>query len=334
MISNFEIRFELEEFDLNETLPLGETIQGKMTVTPKETLQGVTVGYELVAEARGSMSTATQSIQKEYFAVEETFVAGESYTHPISFKNMAMESYKGKKVDFHIRLQPLFERPGEKKGFFKKLFEANPRKVATYLTFKNRRARYRITEEKLSLTDTSSSLAVIMVPLLVVLFILGVVGRQIFEIPFLYIGLFGLSILTLVILHQMAKRSILGKIELRCTHVDENNFRVTLQDPNLWGKIRNLKIWYEIKEKVVDDRGTSTRTYVKEIFESERKEVLHLTGTPQLVFPFPNGEPATQTFGDASIYWQIKLKATSSLGIPFTITAPIEVEKVLLPERI
>ena len=48
MIKNFDIRFELDRYGLRGVLPLGEEFQGRMILTPKESIQGVTVGFELI----------------------------------------------------------------------------------------------------------------------------------------------------------------------------------------------------------------------------------------------------------------------------------------------
>ena len=273
------------------------------------------------------MHTAEKSLFKEYVAVEEHFSEGQSYTFPISFKNDSFETFKGKKVDFQVRIQPLIERPGEKVGFFKKLFGGSPRKYSSYLTFKQENPAYHATEGPLDLSQASQNTLGSLFSFFVLSIIIGVAAYNIFSIPVLDILIVGFGLVVLLILFMILKRSVVGQMEANLLKADVKSFQLVLSDKKLWSSIRSLKVWYEVTEKVVDNRGTSTQTYHKNLYTSEKREVSHLTGTPQVSFSFPLHAPATQSFGDASIYWQLKIRAHSNLGIPFTLSAPFEVTK-------
>jgi hypothetical protein len=68
-------------------------------------------------------------------------------------------------------------------------------------------------------------------------------------------------------------------------------------------------IYYEIIEKVIDKRGTSSSTYTETLFTSERQKLQNFKSSPELKFSYPkkNGLNSFK-YGDASIFWQMKLE--------------------------
>jgi len=81
--------------------------------------------------------------------------------------------------------------------------------------------------------------------------------------------------------------------------------------------LKNQEIYYEIKERVVDDRGTSSSVYISELFTSKRIKISDNSGSKNISFDYPQmqGLESLQHH-NTSIIWDMHLKG-KFLGISF-----------------
>lgn len=74
--------------------------------------------------------------------------------------------------------------------------------------------------------------------------------------------------------------------------------------------VRNPKIHYRIIEKVIDKRGTSSRTYKHTVYTSPIK---NLPNSKTVIFDYPSNQNwATLNFNNVELYWEIVIKGNKN----------------------
>ena len=121
--------------------------------------------------------------------------------------------------------------------------------------------------------------------------------------------------------------SILGDVTMQTVRT-EDGFLCKLKKTGNFN-LTNQKVYYEIIEKVVDDRGTSSSTYKEVIYTSEVQQLPDFKDNSNLTFYYPNREGLFSTeWEDASIIWTMNLQGLTLFGIGLTYHQEFVVEKI------
>ncbi len=88
-----------------------------------------------------------------------------------------------------------------------------------------------------------------------------------------------------------------------------------------------MQIHYEIKEEVIDKRGTSDGKETTTILTSKKQVFKSPNRLVEASFTLPKNQPATTQAGDARIYWQLVVKVWTIMNFQFTYKTEFTVTK-------
>lgn len=247
----------------------------------------------------------------------------------IDISNFRINSYKGQNMSLLYKCElkiDIDEEDLEKidRSIFTKVksFVTNDRsfKLSDYFEVKNTCKPYEIVEDYNTFKmQFNIQLAIIMGLIIGVIY---VALTKVFEtLHFAYI-------IPFIILSSIAINKIIGliigKITL-ATFKDKDSFLCSVQKTKLFAP-KNQCIYYEINEKVVDKRGTSTSTLIENLFTSEKKSISDYKESNKILFEFPVqlGLHST-TYADASIIWQMTIEGTYLFNIKIKYKSDFEV---------
>ena len=295
-------------------------VSGYLSITSSETIDVDMIDGGVFLEARGRMSSQKSLHTSFTISGDRTLQARERYKIPFSFNlyDVTIGTYKGKNVDFTYKCEARIHVEDDDIGkvdrsFFSKVksfvTSDDSLKVSSYFHVEDRTSTYQVVETKTTL-DFRTNL--IMSLIIAILF----AGTYLFLIPelngfYAIIGL--LSLIVLIISAKLYTENALGDVTME-TLRDEDAFLCTIKKSKNFN-LANQYLYYQVIEKVVDDRGTSSSTYRSILYTSGKKKMSNHREHAQLKFSYPNTRNwHSNDFGDTSIYWVMHLKGTSYLG--------------------
>lgn len=133
------------------------------------------------------------------------------------------------------------------------------------------------------------------------------------------LGLIGYSIYNGLSISQ------LGKISYGLTSYSEEEFSLDFSVQKNADKIQEIKFHYEIKEEVVDNRGTDSTRYRSSVFSSPIKTISNLKNYDlKLSYPH-NFFPGSFSFKSAKIYWVLYVDIKFNNGLSYKINREINI---------
>lgn len=315
---------------------LGEVIKGELVVMPKVDIPASLVGYDLIGEVRGQIANKTTGIINKTSAWNTMLKAGEIYRYPIEFKNVKYQSYTGINANISIKLEAYVKVDRMKaramKGAIKEFygtFEFKEKKIKQelLLSFTTLNHEYVVETEELKL-QIKSYLSTIIAFVFFGIFLVFLTKKL------LIITILLVSILSaLVFIYYLIGVLTIGKIKAKLEGTDAKSFRYKFENTRNWVGVKKLSAKYEIHEKVVDNRGTSSNTLDSIRFHSKKTIFEKPIENAVVPFEFPEDFPGTCSISDAeqlnevSIYWLLKLEIEIFWKLGFTFKEEIIVNK-------
>ncbi len=296
---------------------------GHLNITSTETIKVDSIQGCIFFEARGRMSSQKDKIQTFTIPNQSILLKNENYKIPFSFEltKTRPDTYQGINVNYtydcEIRLN-INESSLDKieRSIFTKLKSFVTAdysvKASKHFLVRKPNSEYRVVESK-SNFDFRTNL--IIAAFTAILF--G--GSYIFFIPkfepsllYAIIGFVSTGIMIFLVNHFVA--SLFGTVTLQ-TLRDEDSFRCKIRrHPKM--NLTHQNLYYEIIEKVVDQRGTSSQTYHERIYISANKKLPDHKEISIFTFPYPDRVGLqSHEYKDMSIFWQMNLDG-KYLGIP------------------
>lgn len=310
---------------------LGERIKGEFIITPFYDLPVSMIGYDLIGEVRGKTATETQGVLNEYVGWNKLLKANETYHFPINFVNKSHETYSGIdlncliKFEVYLKIDRMkaLQMTGAVREFYGKFNWGKEKKIAKgmYLNFGGDTNKYLLKTKdfKLSIESYLKYIWTFIVTGLVTYSYSEKTGWK-------FAPFFGAGAL-LILLHHLLGVVLIGKMKGVFTKNSGEQFQVKFTNSKSWKTTQKLSVKYEVREQVVDGRGTSTVTYDNAIFTSPSQNITEFKKGVLLDFDFPKGFPPTSTIADAKIYWVLKVKIKTKIGLSFSFNQEIIVNK-------
>ncbi len=308
---------------------------GVLTIHSKEQLIIDHIDGIVYLEARGRMSSTKKQIISFKIDTRKNIMQNESYEVPFSFvlPDSDLETYSGKNVTISYSCEAKIyvnEEDLEKldrglatrlKSFFTSDYST---KVSGYFNKFNIQEQYKVGERhrdfKLAFNGMSLLYSILIIG---ALYLLGMYTLHFeFNVAHIFLSLIAIAILSFI-QFSIKKRKIGG---ITLTTVNLNDGFICNVKPARNFSLRKAKIHYQIIEKVVDRRGTSSTTYTETIYKSPVYP-LKSKGSSEVEFKFPeNKRLGSMKFEDASLYWEIVIQGMHS-GISEKLTCAIDVTK-------
>ena len=296
---------------------VNEPVKAEITVRAKETIEIEEIGWHLVLEARGKI-VSEDFVLKSGFLLENTTVeAGKEYKFEVEFVNDEVPTYTGVNVNFTIKLEVYVEEVKKKSGnFIKDLFtRAKEYEKSKTIPYQPKRKGITINDEQKEKT-TKTSYAWMLIFVFIAVFVIFISPSWMeFSADltmYILLGMLGIIVTYLAIVHLL-----IGKINIQLQKLDDEHFKVKIKNSNNWSFVNQVTAFYEIREEVIDRRGTSSSTIDKQVFKSETRTFNNPHSVLYADMKLLQRYPGTYKIGDSKIYWQIELKIKTILGISF-----------------
>ncbi|WP_299617486.1 hypothetical protein [uncultured Tenacibaculum sp.] len=311
------------------------TYNAILTIQPEEELVIDHIDGIVYLEARGRMSSVKKPLVNFKIENRKVLAKNEIFEIPFSFtlSEDYIESYDGKNVSISYNCEAKIfvnKEDLEKldRGVFtrmKSFFTSDySTKISGYFT-KIDEGKYKISEHHSELKLAFNFKSLLFTALVIgSIYIAAMLGLK-FDFHGGHIFLLIITtVITNYFLFQIKKKQI-GDISLTTSN-RENEF-VCYVKPARNFSLHKAKMYYQIVEKVVDNRGTSSTTYRETIYKSSIKPVKG-KGSSEIEFEYPFLKNlATMEFDDSSIYWEIVINGMHN-GISEKLTCTIEAYKV------
>lgn len=308
---------------------------GVLRIHSKETLIIDHIDAVIYLEARGKMSGVKNRIVSFQIDTKRTVQKDESYKIPFTFNlpDGYIDSYSGKNVSIsynceakiHVNEEDLEKLDRSVFTKVKSFFTSDyATKVSTYFNKFNKEENYKISREHSDLKLAYNFISLLFTTLIVsVLFLIALLSLK-FELHAIHGLIFIASVALVSYIQFEIKKKKIGDISLKTFNSDEGFICAVKPARNF--SLTKAEIYYQIIEKVVDNRGTSSSTYTKTIFKSPIKP-LKSKGSSEVEFQFPENKSwSSMEFEDASIYWEIVIKGKHS-GVSEVMKCTIEAYK-------
>ena len=313
---------------------VGEEIKGTLHVTVTEAIEYTQFTANLKLEARGTMRTFSKSFPSVMIDGNSRLVPGEKYDFDFSLPATEIPSINGHNMDLVWYLVTNLSLTQESKselrdrfvGEFKLLKWINPEKgLDAKYPFRIRQMKYGVQVQAASgVLKVFKRSILFYLAILVVIFLVIFFRVPVQQIITVLGGILALGVL-LFYHFKRGKIKKLGKISYEITPDENKGFSCLLRTENQSTKVKSVEFRYNIIERVVDDRGTSTTTRTNTIFASQ-PEVANLDASNEikayLYFPDKPLLPTCFT-GSASISWELEVVFHFVSGDHFEITQPI-----------
>jgi len=316
-----------------EDRPSDQIISGYVTISATDSIIIDTIKGYVFLEARGRMSGQKMEITSFEIAKQKIITANKLYKIPFSFQlpEMRIDSYVGKNVSFSYNCEGrtyINKNDIDKidRSIFTKLksFVTSDKslKVSKNFNVKSLASDYQIKELK-----EVFNLKFNFIILLIVAFLFG--GMYAFYIPefsetYIFLGVAFIALSTF--LTNKYIENILGDVTMD-TIGTEDGFICQLRKKGNFN-LTNQKVFYEVIEEVVDNRGTSSSTSTEVIYTSEVQELPEFKDDASLTFYYPKTEGLFSTkWEDASIKWIMTLQGATYFGIILEYHCKLVIER-------
>lgn len=325
---SIEIRLQGDPLKLHP----GQEVKGEMTVIPNTELGLNRFGYRVVMRIRGKLS-ASEHVEKEEILLYKTFwQAHQASVFPISFTVPEQPSYAGVNVAFDWALESVIDYDSETDAQIRgqSIRKLNLRNVLSpewgsqasiplHISYPDYPLVVEDSGAESKFLFSPGKKVGIRVAVLITLGLLVVVTQQVFldNTSFGWgpiIGVILLAIAGLAGYYYYAK-SMLGKVDMQVAQAGKDSLELQVQIEKNSTKIRSIEAWYEVREKVVDDRGTSTVTHNVALFESEKVSISPVQRQMRVSLLLPAEQyPYTSSRQYVSLYWVVKMRV--NIGLP------------------
>ncbi|CAL2080559.1 hypothetical protein [Tenacibaculum sp. 190524A02b] len=312
---------------------INEVTEGILQIKATENLQIDRIEAVIYFEVRGKLASTKEEIDSFTICTHKMLEKEVVEEIPISFELSGdnLPTYKGTNAIFSYKIEVNIEVNEAdidkiERSFFSKVKSLvtadNSFKKGVYFSVKDEKSEYKVVETKVNFSLQFN----VVISFLTTLFV-GVIYAYFipeFEEMFIFLGVI-IIVTSVFIVAKIVKQS-LGVVTME-TLKDEDAFLCKIHKP------RNLnftqkKLYYHIIEKVIDNRGTSSRTYTQILYRSPYKEIKKLKQVPIVKFNFPEREGLHSfEYEDVSILWRMYIEGKAPFGITLKYKADFTVEK-------
>ncbi len=302
---------------------LGEPVSGNVQIIPNQDLQIEHFGYHFILEARGKINTTRKVVFTKYLVTHDKFFKDQEYNFEINFKYDLVAAYTGRNTNFITRLEFFIKVDGKttienSASILSKIvnvFKDNTYFTENiYLTFNSKKTVYSIVDsspEKVRFLYNDT----IIIFSCFIFFIMLIAALQ-KDMPPLFSIVIGIIVFSILSSFVVAKQ-IIGELFIDYQNSENNQFIFKLSNDKKWKYVKEVSVAYEVREEIIDRRGTTDTTIVENIFKSS--EISKKNPSHEISFNFdvsdiPNKIPGSIEIGDSKIYWVCMIKVKSVLG--------------------
>jgi len=289
----------------------------------------------IVLVAHGKMSKKTREIARYEVLRNETFVKDKLHEIPfaLTLKDTFRNSYVGKNVNFDYSCKveiDVTDRDIEKieRSVFTKIksFVTSDDTITgqRYFQLNRTNGSYKVVENSLGLDFQThfvfAPLTLIALAGLASYFFLRQNPVYIVSLVVFFAALVGLF-------YEFLRRSA-GKASMQIVDNGDSFFVRLNRSSNF--NLSNQKLYYNVYERVIDRRGTSSSTYRSKLYTSSHFDLSNYDNETAFEFLYPELENLESfDFDDATIYWQMNLSG-KYYGIPLKFKSIFEVRRLQL----
>lgn len=306
---------------------------GYVTITASESITVDEITAIVFLEKRGRMASEKIHVVSLNLESKKKLYREEAYKIPfsLSLPDDILESYKGVNVDFSYKLEiQVFVSEDDldklEQGIFSKfksfITSDDSLRFSEYFDVKNKEGAYKVKTAKTILKLDGNNFIKFGVLLFVVL------GFAFFieELNLFYFLMGIASVIALVFITTNYIKNILGEVSMEIRDDDEVFLCKIKKTRNF--NLTNQKCFYEIIERVIDDRGTTSSTYTERLYASEVKELRKFSRTSDLQFKYPD-VAGLYSFNsnNAAVLWKMNVEG-KFFGVKLNYQCDFLVEKV------
>ena len=301
----------------------GREISGHILVKSNETIGLDFIEGSVYFESRGRMSGERIEISTFNILKQKQILKNETYEFPFTFSlDNKYNSYKGKNVSLSYNFKVKISVNNDDydkldRSFFSKavsfITSDKSLKIEKQFQVNSEDSKYQIVEEKLKFKLTNN----LVLGLLILFSIAGSIMYYLRDKEFNALYIVG-GVVTVILLNYLMKRYInelLGEVTLKTLKDDGEYFLCSISKKRRFNLV-NQKVFFEIIERVVDKRGTSSSTYTEILYTSPKQAVSGLSTGQNIRFKYPNKKGLeTMVFGDVEILWRMNLEGQFYYGL-------------------
>ncbi len=289
------------------------TVTGHVSIIVSETITLDKITGYIVLESRGRVSARKENVLSFKISDQKKILKDELHEFPFSveFFDNDIDSYKGKNVTFSYKCEAQVNVNEHDIGKLEKsifstiksfITSNNSMTVSTYFLVEKPNAVYQIEEASLYFKLHFN----LILPLLILPVIGGIAllltPKHNWKIVIVSLALAALFIYAFFKIIE----NKLGRVSMKTTQ-EVDGFLCEIRKTRQF-KLTKLKIYYNVIEKVIDNRGTSSTSYTEVLYKSPEQKLSNFKSRPQFTFNYPNKKGLQSTnYNDASILWQMNL---------------------------
>lgn len=300
-----------------------DTVSCKVTFEATEADEWHSLGVDTAFSVSGSMRSQTHTVKTHVFESNVTMAAGEKRTYDFTTTLIDSVAYRGKNGSAGSRLVGFARPPDNKVGFFKRLTgQTGWVRLFVDITVREGHAlRVEQAPVKMNAQRDNRYMVVFAIAAVVisVLFFIGLFPFQVAAITwFIYVVVF--SCRSYVI------RKV-GEITLVPTASGGPNWLAKITVSEFGGGVKSMEAYYEVKEKVLDDRGTSSSTSYHTLHKSPTDQRNGNGTVYRFEHRFPDDCPPSRNYGDLDIIWAYHVKVEAQFGLNFRYEGKLKVKR-------
>jgi hypothetical protein len=325
-MEKFTAKIQVEYPNGNAYFSMGEDIPVKVTITPLEDVVVEEVDLRFIIETRGKLGVDEIELKVEYLLDFSSLEANKTYTFEKTFVNTFHPSYQGKHFSFlpTVELRIKEHKTETSSNPFKRWFVKDKDFTSTsYVNCNQEEKNLLINNEDFELELNNSWLKYVVGIFLFCAAILFF-GKQ--EIKALPIIIPALGIILLIIgAYFLLAKQLVGKIDLQVRNIGEGLFEAKVSNSKKWLNVNELEVFYQVSEKVIDRRGTSSTTYEDIVYRSEPQTFDNFFQPVKAVLKLNPHFPITFKKGDVEVYWEIVAIVKTRYALSFRFYKAVSV---------
>lgn len=321
------LNIELEFQEVSEVVTAGI-----LKITSQETIRVNNIRLEVYLEGEGLMERVKQMVAREFiFRTETVLNSNEEYAFPFMLNlHYKTESYNGINGKLKYNCEVKIEVHEDDLGSLdvslfstikSKFMDEKILEYSFFYDYYNHSISYEAKEESYDLKSSLNALAFIPIALIALGFIY-------FFIPEAGIHIYFIAAILSVMFFQLISSLVSKRKGNNLIKVSQqgNLLQFNLSNCVFYG-LREFEIYYEILEKVTDNRGTSTTVHKETLYKSDRKSYDRLL-KETLKFSLPENENMqSMNVCNIKIEWIFHVRALNNFGIKKHFFTPFRVKK-------
>ena len=337
MAANEIIQVSYKFLAENKTLYCNDIIKTKVYITPFQTIGFHSALFKLQYDIKGKFNVGSEFLESIQIEGIKTWYKNETYEYeivieipdsPISFlgKNLEIIWYLVIELQLDSNTKSELRTHLLKNTKLFDLIKSYDGKIQEKqkIIVSNQNSEYKtlnLIEVNHHMTHIPILFGIFIIAGTALLYSIGTYGLLSYIAIGIGISIFGYGI------YKYMSIGLLGKIQLKITHLDKDCFNVTISPEKNYHKITGLEIFYTINEEVIDNRGTSSTTYRELIFQSKRN-ILNppFQNLISKEISYPKKDlPTYFKYNSVRLFWQLHIEFKFKNGTSYTLKQEFKV---------